>query len=193
MDLTISSQHTTLTDPIKDYAEKRLSKLDERFNFAVQVNLRIRKEETQREEDRYIAEVTIPLKHGFIRSEERAESPYSAIDLVQTNVERRIRRYKTRYNRRRREASDIEAEIAAQLTAEAEAAEAEDDVMELEYGQLVRTKKHAMPPVSVQEAAAQMDLLGHNFFVFKNRDNGSINVVYRRHDDDYGLIVPEDE
>ena len=191
MDLTISSQHTTLTDAIKDYAEKRISKLDERFNFPVQVTLRIRKEETKREEDRYVAEVTIPLKRGLIRSEERGDSPYTAIDLVQNNVERRIRRYKTRYAKRRREANDFETEIAEQLAATA-VAEDEEDVMELEFGQLVRTKKHDMPPISVQEAAAQMDMLGHNFFMFKNRENDEINVVYRRHDDDYGLIVPAD-
>lgn len=97
MDLTISSQHTTLTEPIKEYAEKKLSKLGERFSFPVKVGLRIRKEGTKREQDRFIAEVTIPLKRGFIRSEERAESPYTAIDLVQQTVDRRIRRYKTRW------------------------------------------------------------------------------------------------
>ena len=194
MDLTISSQHTTLTDAIREYAEKRMAKLDDRFNFEAKVNLRIRKEETKREEDRYIAEVTIPLKRGFIRSEERSDTPYSAIDLVQTNVERRIRRYKTRFTKRRRENTNgFEAEIAEQIAAnEAAADEPEEEVLELEFGQLVRTKQHDMPPITVQEATAQMDLLGHNFFMFKNRDNGQINVVYRRHDDDYGLIVPSE-
>ncbi len=195
MDLTISAQHTTLTDAIKDYAEKRMAKLDDRFNFEAKVNLRIRKEGTKREEDRYIAEVTIPLKRGFIRSEERADTPYSAIDLVQTNVERRIRRYKTRFSKRRRgNANGLEAEIAEQIAAaEVAVDEPEEEVLELEFGQLVRTKKHDMPPITVQEATAQMDLLGHNFFMFKNRENGQINVVYRRHDDDYGLIVPAEE
>ncbi len=195
MDLTISSQHTTLTDAIRDYAEKRMSKLDERFSFEAKVNLRIRKEGTKREEDRYIAEVTIPLKRGFIRSEERADTPYAAIDLVQHNVERRIRRYKTKYNKRRRGSLDgLEAEIAEQIAATATTAdEAAEDVLELEFGQLVRTKTHDMPPITVQEATAQMDLLGHTFFVFRNRENGQINVVYRRHDDDYGMIVPAEE
>jgi putative sigma-54 modulation protein len=194
MDLTISSQHTTLTEPIKEYAEKKLGKLDERFSFPVKVTLRIRKEGTKREEDRYIAEVTVPLKRGFIRSEERADSPYTAIDLVQNNVERRIRRYKTRFHKRRREPNGLEAEIADQLAATIASDEDEkEEVMELEFGQVVRTKKHDMAPLSVQEATAQMDLLGHNFYMFKNRDNGVINVVYRRHDDDYGLIIPAEE
>lgn len=188
MALTISSQHTSLTEPIKEYAEKRLSKLDSRFNFPVQVTLRIRKEETKREEDRFIAEVTIPLKRGFIRSEERAETPYAAIDMVQQTVDRRIKRYKTRFNKKRREAGGLESEIAEQLVSPAD--EEQGEVMELEYGRLVRTKTYDMAPISVAEATAQMDLLGHNFYMFKNRDSGQINVVYRRHDDDYGLIVP---
>lgn len=196
MDLTISAQNTTLTDAMKEYAEKRMAKLDERFNFNAKVNLRIRKEGTKRDEDRFIAEVTIPLKRGFIRSEERSDTPYSAIDLVQTNVERRIRRYRTRYDKKRRRESlnGIEAEIADQIATTAVATEEpEEDVVELEYGQLVRTKRHSMPPITVQEATAQMDLLGHNFFMFKNSESGQINVVYRRHDDDYGLIVPSEE
>lgn len=195
MDLTISSQHTTLTDAIREYAEKRMSKLDERFKFDVNVNLRIRKEGTKREEDRYIAEVTIPLKRGFIRSEERGDTPYSAIDLVQTNVERRIRRYKTKYSKRRRGNADgLGAEFAEQIaSAEVGNAEPEEEILELEFGQLVRTKKHEMPPITVQEATAQMDLLGHNFFMFKNRETGAISVVYRRHDEDYGMIVAAEE
>jgi putative sigma-54 modulation protein len=192
MDLTISGQHTTLTDAIKDYAEKKLSKLDNRFKFPVVVSLRIRKEETKRDEDKYVAEVTIPLKRGYIRSEERADSPYAAIDLVQENVDRRISRYKTRFNRRRREVTGLEQEIADQIVNEVVTEEAAEPVVELDFGQLVRTKRHRVTPMSVQEAAAQMDLLGHTFYVFKNKETLEINVVYRRHDEDYGLIVPED-
>jgi putative sigma-54 modulation protein len=75
-------------------------------------------------------------------------------EAVQQRVERRIRRYKTRFNRRRRESNGLEAEFADQI-------------------------------MTVRDATAQMDLLGHNFFMFRNRDNGDINVVYRRHDDDH--------
>ena len=193
MDFTISGQHTTLTEAIKDYAEKRMSKLETRFKFPVAVNLRIRKEETKRDEDRFIAEVTIPLKQGFIRSEERAESPYTAIDLVQQTVERRIRRYKARFDKKRRAPSLFETEIASQLKTETVEEGPTEPVVELEFGQVVRTKRYPMVPMSVQDAAAQMDLLGHNFYMFKNDETGEVNVVYRRHDDDYGLIVPEEQ
>jgi len=68
----------------------------------------------------------------------------------------------------------------------------ENDVQTLAHGRLVRTKRHAMALESVEDAAEQMELLGHNFYVFRNKENGEINVVYQRHDDDYGLIVPQD-
>ncbi len=195
MDLTISTNHTTITDAIRSYAEKRLSKLDRRFREPVPVQLMLRREETKSAADRYIAEVTIKLKRGLIRSEERGDSPYTAIDLVEETVDRRIRKYKTKYERRRRGASGFEREIAEQLAAEAAAAGVPDEaeqVKELEGGRLVRTKQHPVAPITVEEAAVQMDLLGHNFYMFRNSESHEINVVYRRHDNDYGLIVPEE-
>ena len=195
MDLTISTNHTTITDAIRSYAEKRLSKLDRRFREPVPVQLMLRREETKSAADRYIAEVTIKLKRGLIRSEERGDSPYTAIDLVEETVDRRIRKYKTKYERRRRGASGFEREIAEQLAAEAAAAGVPDEakqVKELEGGRLVRTKRHPVAPITVEEAAVQMDLLGHNFYMFRNSESHEINVVYRRHDNDYGLIVPEE-
>ena len=195
MDLTISTNHTTITDAIRSYAEKRLSKLDRRFREPVPVQLMLRREQTKSAADRYIAEVTIKLKRGLIRSEERGDSPYTAIDLVEETVDRRIRKYKTKYERRRRGASGFEREIAEQLAAEAAAAGVPDEakqVKELEGGRLVRTKRHPVAPITVEEAAVQMDLLGHNFYMFRNSESHEINVVYRRHDNDYGLIVPEE-
>ncbi|MEX0761685.1 MAG: ribosome-associated translation inhibitor RaiA [Dehalococcoidia bacterium] len=190
MELTISANHTTLTDAIKDYAEKRLSKLDRRFRQPVPVHLMIRKEGTKRDEDRYIAEVTIRLKRGLIRSEERAATPYAAIDLVEETVNRRIHKYKTRFERKRRETTKFDEAMAAEL-AEAAVEPEPEPVREIGDGQLVRTKAHQIVPMTVEEAAAQMDLLGHTFYMFLNRETGLINVVYRRHDDDYGLIVPD--
>ena len=184
MDLKITTHHTKLTDAIRMYAEKRLSKLDRRFRESLPVNLLIRKENTRREEDRFVAEVTVRLRKGIIRVEERGSSPYAAIDTV----DRKIRRYKTRFSNRRRSATRFESDIAVQLTDQtADTA----DVVELRDGVLVRTKRHEVLPMDVEEAAGRMDLLGHNFFLFLNSESGTYNVVYRRHDDDYGLIVPD--
>ena len=187
MELRITSRHTPLTDEIRNYAEKRLAKLDRRFRESLPVNVLIRKENTRREEDRFVAEVTVRLRKGVIRGEERGPTPYAAIDSVENKIDRRIRRYKTRFMNRRRSASRFESDIAGQL---ADQPAEPDDVVEIRDGVVVRTKRHEVLPMGVEEAAGRMDLLGHNFFLFLNNETGAYNVVYRRHDNDYGLIVP---
>ena len=194
MELRITANNTTLTDAIKSYAEKRLSILDRRFRDPVPVFLKIRKEQTQKEEERFIAEVTIRMKRGVIRGEMRGDSPYTAIDHVSYTVTRQISRYKNRYSDKNRR--DVEGglgmAIAEQLAQEAVSEVEESGVTTLEHGQLVRTKRHPVVPESVEDAAAQMELLGHNFYVFRNKETKEINVVYRRNDEDYGIIIPED-
>ena len=194
MELTITANNTTLTDAIKKYAKKRLSILDRRFRDPVPVYLQIRKEQTRKEDERYIAEVTIRLNRGVIRGEMRGDTPYTAIDHVSDTVTRQISRYKNRYSDKNRR--DVEGglgmAIAEQLAQTADFEEEDSGITTLEHGQLVRTKRHPVEPESVEDAAAQMELLGHNFYVFRNKETNEINVVYRRHDEDYGLIVPED-
>ncbi len=193
MELTFVAKNTTLTEAIKQYAEKRFAKLDRRFREPVPVQLEIRREGARKEDERFVAEVTIRLKGGLIRSEERGPSPYAAIDVVEATLDRRILRYKERFTRRRREASHFEEAMFTQM-ALAPAREASGEPVEtLGDGRIVRTKTHVVTPMSVEEAAAQMELLGHNFYVFLNGDTKRVNVVYRRQDDDYGLIVPEIE
>jgi len=194
LELTITANNTTLTDAIKKYAEKRLSILDRRFRDPVPVYLQIRKEQTKKEDERYIAEVTIRLNRGVIRGEMRGDTPYTAIDNVSDTVTRQISRYKNRYSDKNRR--DVEGglglAIAEQLAQNADFEDEDNGITTLEHGQLVRTKRHPVEPESVEDAAAQMELLGHNFYVFRNKETKEINVVYRRHDEDYGLIVPED-
>ena len=194
MELKITANNTTLTDAIKKYAEKRLSILDRRFREPVPVFLQIRKEQTRKEDERFIAEVTIRLNRGVIRGETRGDTPYTAVDHVSDTVTRQINRYKNRYSDKNRRAAEggLGAAIAEQLAQETFTEPVDSDVQTLEHGQLVRTKRHPVAAETVEDAAAQMELLGHNFYVFRNKETDEINVVYRRHDHDYGLIVPED-
>jgi putative sigma-54 modulation protein len=194
VELTITANNTTLTDAIKKYAEKRLSILDRRFREPVPVYLQIRKEQTKKEDDRYVAEVTIRLNRGVIRGEMRGDTPYTAVDHVSDTITRQISRYKNRYSSKNRR--DVEGglgmAIAEQIAQESVTEVDDSGITTLEHGQLVRTKRHRVVPESVEDAAAQMELLAHNFYVFRNKETKEINVVYRRHDEDYGLIVPED-
>jgi putative sigma-54 modulation protein len=194
LELTITANNTTLTDAIKAYAEKRLSILDRRFRDPVPVFLQIRKEQTKKEEERFVAEVTIRLNRGVIRGEMRGDTPYTAVDHVSDTITRQINRYKNRYADKTRRAVEggLGMAIANQLAQESVSELDESSITTLEHGQLVRTKRHVMASESVEDAADQMVLLGHNFYVFRNKETDEINVVYRRHDEDYGLIVPED-
>jgi putative sigma-54 modulation protein len=195
VELTITANNTTLTDAIRSYAEKRLSILDRRFRDPVPVYLQIRKEQTRKEDERFIAEVTIRLNRGVIRGEMRGDSPYTAVDHVSDTVTRQISRYKNRYSDKNRRSVEggLGMAIAEQLAQESVSEVDDSGVTTLEHGQLVRTKRHKMALETVEDAASQMELLGHSFYVFRNKETDEINVVYRRHDEDYGLIVPEEE
>ena len=189
MELTITAKNLKLTDAVEKYAEKRLARLGRRLRHPVPLKLELRQEGTRRADDRFVAEITATLKSAILRGEERGPSINAAIDSATAVVERQIRRYKTKHFERDRRATRFEKVLAEQF------AELEDEepAQELPDGRVVRRKEHAVSSMTVDEAAAQMELLGHNFFVFLNAENGGINVVYRRHDNDYGLIVPEME
>ena len=187
VELTITARNLRLTEAIEEYAEKRLSRLDRRLRHPVPIKLELRQEVTRKADDRFVAEITATLKAAILRGEERGPSVNAAIDSATAVVERQIRRYKTRHFERDRRATRFEEAVAEQFVELAD----EEQVKELSDGRVVRRKEHAVEPITVDEAAAQMELLGHNFFVFLNVEDDGINVVYRRHDNDYGLIVPK--
>ncbi|MBI4219228.1 MAG: ribosome-associated translation inhibitor RaiA [Chloroflexi bacterium] len=201
MELTITVKNLTLTDALEDYAQKRLARLDRRLRKTVPVRLILKHEDTRSVDSRYVAEVTAALMGGVdIRGEERAANINAAIDGVADTIVRQIDRYKTRRIRSKRDGqgiSEFEQSIASSLAAETEtaggatvgAAAGRGDTGRTGQG-VVRVKRHQVSPMTVEQAAAQMDLLGHTFFVFQNVEDDSINVVYRRNDGDYGLIVP---
>jgi len=189
VELTITAKNLRLTDAIEKYAEKRLSRLDRRLRHPVPLKLELRQEGTRRADDRFVAEITATLKAAIVRGEERGRTINAAIDSAAAVVERQIRRYKTKHFERGRKATRFEQALAEQFVELTD----EEPVKELPDGRVVRTKEHSVSPMTVDEAAVQMELLGHDFFVFLNIENGGINVVYRRHDGDYGLIVPERE
>ena len=205
MQLTITSKNLPTSPAVSEYAEKRLAKVAKRLRDDVPMRLVLRKEDTQAASDRFVAEVTATLKGGTVlRAEERAEDLYVAIDAISDVIARQIRRYRTRQSKRRASLTEWEAavleelspvepvpEAAGETTDAGAAADTAETVSELGDGRLVRTKTHQMAPMTVEEASSRMELLGHSFFVFQNAADRRISVIYRRHDGDYGLIVPE--
>ncbi|ADU50322.1 SSU ribosomal protein S30P;sigma 54 modulation protein [Thermaerobacter marianensis DSM 12885] len=186
MNISIYGKNVDVTEALKEYARRKVGKVARYFTgtpLQAQVTLSI-------ERDRHIVEVTIPVPNSglLIRAEEESDDMYASIDLVVDKLERQIRKFKTRLNRKARR---LEA-TTGQAVPEADAPVDEPDWTEgEEEGRVVRTKRFAVKPMTVDEAILQMNLLGHDFFVFANATTGEINVLYRRRDGQYGLIEPE--
>lgn len=139
----------------------------------------------------HTVEVTIPIPGLVLRAEERSEDMYASIDLVMEKLEQQIRKHKTKVTKKIRHSAGQKAvfkEAAITPIAVAEVDEAFDD--EDAYD-VVKTKRFQLKPMDVEEAILQMNLVGHNFYVFSNADTREVNVVYKRNDGRYGLIEPE--
>jgi putative sigma-54 modulation protein len=181
MKYNIRGENLEVTDALRDYVEKKIGKLGRYFEAPptsdVHVTLSVLREMNN-------VEVTIPLTGVLLRAEERAGDMYASIDLVLDKLERQIRKHKTKANRRIRQESEYKNYFQVD-TGSTAVMEDEDDL------ELVRTKQFTLKPMDVEEAILQMNMIGHNFFVFSNADSSEqVNVVYKRHDGKYGLIEP---
>ena len=173
MNFIISGKNIEVTEGIRAAIEEKLGRLDKYLtdDIDIIVTLSVQKE-------RQKIEVTIPMKGHIIRAEQDSADMYVSIDLVIDILERQIRRYKTRLMSKKYEGAGLKQEFI------------DEDVDEDEI-RIIRSKKFAIKPMDVEEACIQMDLLGHNFFVFRNADTFEVNVVYKRKGNTYGLIEPE--
>ncbi|MEH7421496.1 ribosome hibernation-promoting factor, HPF/YfiA family [Bacillus thuringiensis] len=177
MKFNIRGENIEVTPALKEYVEKKLSKLERYFDTfpEIKVNLKVYS-------DKQRVEVTIPFTDLLLRAEETNSDMYAAIDLVVDKLERQIRKHKTKVNRKLREKGSVKTNfILPEAVAVLDAVE-EDEL------ELVRTKRFDLKPMDVEEAILQMDMLGHNFFVFTNAVTNETNVVYGRKDGKYGLI-----
>lgn len=175
MNINVRSKQMKMTDALKDYVEKRVRKL-EKFSddfLDIQVMLSVEKE-------RQKVEVTAPLNGFILRGEEETDNMYSSIDLVVDKLERQMEKYRKRIGKNRVKGAKEEPSY---LMEEDEELTGKDNI--------VKNKKFSANLMSVEEAVMQMNLIGHNFFVFANSDTEQINVVYRRKHGGYGLLEPE--
>lgn len=176
MKVTVSGKNVTVTNPLKEYAEKKLGKIGKFFegDIEAQVTLNV-------EKDRHIVEVTIPVNGMILRAETETHDMYSSIDLVVDKLEKQIEKYKAKFIRSLRK-TPIKFNASG---------ESLDIIKTEDQPKIVRVKKFAIKPMDVEEAVMQMELLGHDFFVFSNADTNEVNVVYKRKEGNYGLIEPE--
>lgn len=175
MKFIVSGRNFAITPALKERVIKKLGKLEKFFNEDTEVHVTMGVEKT-----RHIVEVTIPFNGVMIRAEVVNDDMYAALDKVIDILERQIRRNKTRIKKRIREGVPLPVYFK----------ESPEEIEETEFN-LVRSKKFPVKPMTIDEAILQMNLLGHSFFVFTNGDTKQVNVVYKRKDENYGLIEPE--
>lgn len=174
MKVTVIAKNIELTSALKEIVEKKIRKLEKYFEGEINAKATL-----SVQKNRHTIEVTIPFNGVILRGEESTDDMYKSIDLVEDKLERQIRKQKTRLSRRHggsvrfAEVKDSDINIA------------EDD------GALVKVKKFGVKPMNSEEAILQMDLLGHNFFVYQDAESSKVNVVYKRKDGNYGLLEPE--
>ena len=174
MRFIVSGKNIEVTEALREKVTKKMGRLEKFFNPGTEVHVTMSVEKT-----RHIIEVTIPFNGVVLRAEEANDDMYTSIDKVIDLLERQIRRYKTRLEKSLHEAAYVPGNFTIR-----------DEVEEEHEFNIVRTKKFAIKPMSVEEAVLQMNLLGHEFFMFSNAETNEVNVVYKRKDGNYGLIEP---
>lgn len=174
MKFIITGRNIEVTDGLRAAVEEKLGKLDRFFADDTEVNVTL-----SVEKERQKIEVTIMVKGNIIRSEQISSDMYVSIDLVEEVIERQLKKYKNKLVDKKQNGADFTQEFIEKEFDD------EPDV------KIIRTKRFAIKPMDPEEACVQMELLGHNFYVFFNAETEEVNVVYKRKGNTYGLIEPE--
>lgn len=185
MQIEVSGRRMPVTGALRDYAEEKVRKVarvHDRDDLFIEVVLHVEKNPSNRNRD--VAEVTAHMKGMVVRAEEAAPDMYAAIDLVSEKLERQMRKFKTKLLHKRAGRGAVEVVHTAPGN------EVPLPVEEVEEPKIVRTKNVDAKPMTEDEAILQMELLGHDFFMFTHADDMLVSVVYRRNNGDYGLIQP---
>lgn len=182
MQMVVKGKNMEVPEPLRDYVQKRLGKLDRYLDNISTLTIELSTETSKNGGNRHVVQVTVVANGTILRGEEKASDPHIAVDTVTDVLHRQITRYKGKLVKRGRSTA---AKVA--LVEELEQQEDRDEV----GPRIVKTKQFSYKPIAVDEAVDQMELLGHDFFVFLNSTTDQVNVLYRRRDGDYGLIEPE--
>ena len=191
MEMQIQSRNHRLSPTVRDYLTKKLERIEGRVNLPVDAHVVVSEEKTRSQQDRIVVEVTLRCNGTLLRGQRRAATVQAAVDALADTLDRRVAHFKSRAYRS--EAAKRHGDVHSIRELESPEADAPvDDDDELPFGKVVRAKRFAMKPMSVEEAVVQMELVDHAFYLFQNAATGDHNVLYRRNDGDYGLIEPEE-
>jgi putative sigma-54 modulation protein len=170
----ISGKNIDVSEGLKTAVYEKIGKLERYFTPDTEIHVTL-----SVEKERQKIEVTIPVKGNIIRAEQVSNDMYVSIDLVEEIIERQLRKYKNKLIDHKQASSNFNQAFM------------DDDYYEDDTIKIVKTKRFAIKPMDAEEACVQMELLGHNFYVFRNAQTDEVNVVYKRKGNTYGLIEPE--
>ena len=174
MEFIIVGKNIEVTNGLRQAVEDKIGKLERYFTPDTEIHVTL-----SVEKERQKIEVTIPVKGTIIRSEQVSNDMYVSIDLVEEIIERQLKKYKNKIIDAKHGADNFKQDFL------------ENDYVDEDEIQIVRTKRFDVKPMYPEDACVQMELLGHNFFVFTNAEDGRVCVVYKRKGNTYGLIEPE--
>ena len=178
MKITITGRKFNLRDSFKEKVEKKLAKFSRFFGDDADANVTV-----TLEKNRQTVEITVRSKGYIYRAEQTCGDMEEALDKAVERLSGQIRKYKTRLDKRMK--TDVDTSVYAPLE------EDQDEIIEEQDFEIVRSKKFPVKPMDIDEAILQMNMLGHEFFMFRNIDSNEINVVYKRVDGNYGLLEPD--
>jgi len=175
-EVSVFTRNMEMTPRLREYVERKISKLDRYLPSVDEARMELKVEETRSANHRQVAQLTVRVRGTILRAEERTNDMFASIDTVLDKMYRQIARYKgKRQDRWHAAAEELPIEEA----------------IEESVGEIVRVKHFEIRPMSAEEAIEQMELLGHQFYVFLNANEDAINVLYKRDDGNYGLLQPE--
>ena len=179
MELQITGKNIEISPEVRQYIERKLDKLGRHLHKIMESKVEISEQKTKSPQQHFVVQITIDSNGTLFRSQERGENLVSAIDRVAEIMDRQIKRYKGKLYKKGRGSSLARGGLSEEI------------VEEKTMGRIVKIKQFVVKPMSVDEAIEQMELLGHDFFLFFDADDERLNLLYRRKDGNYGLIKPE--
>ncbi|MEK4424148.1 ribosome hibernation-promoting factor, HPF/YfiA family [Solibacillus sp. FSL K6-1523] len=180
LNFNIRGENIEVTPAIRDHVESKIEKIERYFNGDVSANANVNLKVYNAKQTK--VEVTIPMKNLTLRAEERHDDMYAAVDLIVDKLERQIRKHKTKVNRKFRDREGTGLYFAAVNQADTSLENSDEDYV------IVRTKQFDLKPMDQEEAVLQMNMLGHDFYIYTDAESDGTNIVYKRKDGKYGLI-----
>jgi putative sigma-54 modulation protein len=190
MDLQIRGNGLSVSDDLRRFVEQRVAKLDHLLDRVVDAKLELRARHNRLGPDTTTAQLTIQTGRHLLRAEENDPDPRLAVDRAVDKLTRQVRRFHDKRSRRKASRADL-VPLPPSSASDIEDVDIDDgDAGDLPSS-VVRTKRFALKPMDVDEAIAQMELLDHDFYLFHNVEEDTVNVLYRRRDGEYGLLAPD--